>query len=294
MPSLPNSAIPAFLARLSSQLPSTLPSSVHFLVPLLTATTLGQGPGWLPPTLSHAFRSLPPSPAPAPAPPEPFDPAEDASVHPRRFAVRQAKEALVKSSILVGVPKVIETLLELQNCVDEGDRSAAFVRQALDPASSASRAAAGETTFAERARAGRLGLGSIYQDNLLPIFDLMRHGGLEDVRFYSECITYGTFLTPHSTLPPSSPSPDPFATDARLLSVLTLSCLVPQRTHREILWHLRGALRRGLTRGEVEGVQCAIESVCEALGVENVGDGMPRAADIEVQKEEEADGRQRP
>ncbi|CEQ42786.1 SPOSA6832_04649 [Sporobolomyces salmonicolor] len=290
MPSLSNSAIPAFLARLSSQLPSTLPSSVHFLVPLLTATTLGQGPGWLPPTLSHAFRSLPPSPAPAP--PEPFDPAEDASVHPRRFAVRQAKEALVKSSILVGVPKVIETLLELQSCVDEGDRSAAFVRKALDPASSASRAA-GETTFAARARAGRLGLGSIYQDNLLPIFDLMRQGGLEDVRFYSECITYGTFLTPHATLPPSSPSPDPFASDARLLSVITLSCLVPQRTHREILWHLRGALRRGLTRGEVEGVQRAIESVCEALGVANVGDGMPRAADIEMQKEEDEE-RQRP
>ncbi|GAA5866122.1 hypothetical protein JCM1840_005079 [Sporobolomyces johnsonii] len=284
MPPLATSAIPAFLARLSSELPSTLPSSVHFLVPLLTATTLGHGPSWLPPTLSHAFRSLPRSPAPAP--PEPLDPAEDASVHPRRFAVRQAKEALVKSSILVGVPKVIETLLELQKCVDEGDRSTAFVRKALDPSSSTS-GGGGETTFAQRSEAGRLGLGSIYQDNLLPIFDLMRQGGLEDVRFYSECITYGTFLTPHSTVPPSSPSPDPLASDARLLSIVTLSCLVPQRTHREILWHLRGALRRGLTRAEVEGVQSAVERVCDALGVENVGDGMPRVADVEVQKEEQ-------
>lgn len=34
-------------------------------------------------------------------------------------------------------------------------------------------------------------------------------------------------------------SPDPLAYDPALLSVVTLSALIPQRTPREILWHLR-------------------------------------------------------
>lgn len=38
-----------------------------------------------------------------------------------------------------------------------------------------------------------------------------------------------------------------------------------------------------MTREEVESLQSAVESVCEACGVFNVGQGMPRVADVEVQ-----------
>lgn len=95
-----------------------------------------------------------------------------------------------------------------------------------------------------------------------------------------------TFLSVHSANLPPSESPDPLAYDPTLLSIVTLSTLIPQRTPREILWHLRGALRQGVSREEVELVQCAIESVCEMCGMVDVGKGMPRVKDIEVQPEE--------
>lgn len=114
--------------------------------------------------------------------------------------------------------------------------------------------------------------------------------------YLSETTTYGTFLTPfassHPTPPSASrpPTPDPLAHDPRLLSLVTLPCLVAQRSHRETAWHLRGAIRRGWDRDDVEKVQCAIEAVCEACGVEGVGEGMPRVADVEVQEEERLRG----
>lgn len=52
----------------------------------------------------------------------------------------------------------------------------------------------------------------------------------------SRHVTYGTFLTPFGT----QDTLDPLLSDDRaILSVITLSALVPQRTPREILWHLR-------------------------------------------------------
>lgn len=41
------------------------------------------------------------------------------------------KEALVKSAILVGVPRVIEALLELGEVVEEGAKDDSFVREGL-------------------------------------------------------------------------------------------------------------------------------------------------------------------
>lgn len=48
----------------------------------------------------------------------------------------------------------------------------------------------------------------------------------------------------------------------------------------------RGALRRGLTRDDVEALHEAIEEVCEACGSRGVREGMPRLEEVERQKEE--------
>ncbi|BGP14225.1 hypothetical protein JCM10213_005884 [Rhodosporidiobolus nylandii] len=273
MPPLAPSALPSFLTRLATRLPRSASPSTSSLLPLLTATTLGHGQTWLRPCLTRLLSPLPPPPSPVP--PEPPVAAEDAHLHPRRFAVAQLKEALTKSVILVGVPKVIETLLELDAALEPGDKSSRFVRRELEGG-----------TAQERLDAGAKGLQTVYQAQLDGIFGRMRADGLEDIRYISQANTYGTFLTPFPSAPASS-SPDPLSIDPRLLSVVTLSCLTPQRTEREILWHLRGAIRRGWKRDEVEMLQSAIEEVCGACGLEEVGKGMPRVADVEKLVEEE-------
>ncbi|GAA5935934.1 carboxymuconolactone decarboxylase family protein [Sporobolomyces koalae] len=289
--------IAPLLNKIARTLPTSVPAPTRYLVPLLTATTLGHGSLFLPACLDLAYRNLPPSPQPVPQ--EPDDPAQDERDHPRRFTTRLIKEALVKSSILVGVPKTIELLLELGSLVHPDDRSSAFVRASLDDPDSRS-----------RAQAGRLGLETVYKGNIDDIFATFARDGLDDVRkllsstgYFSEQITYGSFLTPYhasppefspspspaSSLPPSSrlgfASPDPFTRHPRLLSLVTLACLVPQQTPREIHWHLRGALRRGWNRDEVEAVQHAIEVVCDSLGT-TLASTLPRVKDVDRQEEE--------
>ncbi|GAA5913582.1 hypothetical protein JCM6882_001692 [Rhodosporidiobolus microsporus] len=281
MPPLPAAAIPSFLSRLSSSLPSSLPSPTRYLVPLLTSTALGHASLFLKPSLDLALSPFPP--APSPVPPEPADPREDWEIHPRRATVLLAKEALVKSAILVGVPRAIEALLELRDEVDDADWSGRFVRKELD--------AQGQTIGA-RKDAGREGLGRVYQRDSDAIFERMRVSGLDDLRFLSQSTTYGTFLTPFPSPSSPSPNPDPFlshpsSSPARLFPLLTLPPLLALRTPREIHWHLRGALRCGWTKGEVEALQGAVESVAEACGVEQVGEGMPRVRDVDRQKEED-------
>lgn len=201
----------------------------------------------------------------------------------------------------------------MKHVVSPEDWSSNFVRQELDKPGSSLEA---------RQDAGRQGLRSVYQHQLDPIFTLMHDSGLDDLRalssllvfclsppltlasrylpvfcyllgFLSEAVTYGTYLTPFPPSPsapsshPAPPhSPDPFAHTPHLLPILTLSCLIPQRTPREILWHLRGALRLGWSREDVEVIQGAVERVCEACGVEGVGEGMPRVVEVERVPEE--------
>lgn len=169
MPALPPTAIPSFLRSL--RLPSSAPPSSRYLLPLLVSTTLGRSHSWLPPIVHLALNDLPPSPSPPP-PPQPF-PLDDREKFPRRFALGLMKEALVKSAVLIGVPKAIETLLELKDLVPPEDFPKNFVREKLDQP--------GETLDA-RKEAGRAGLGSVYQQQLDPIFQLMQESGLEDLR----------------------------------------------------------------------------------------------------------------
>lgn len=186
MPPLAASAIPAFLRHtVSPLLPSSCPPLASSLIPLLTATTLGHGPTWLAPCLAHALEPHPPLPDGQDPPPEIAEPhlasssspsAPDAQQHPRRLIVAQFKEALVKSAVLVGVPRAIETLLHLDDAVlDKRDLSRAFVRRALEESEE-------EGSGVTRAMRGREGLRTVYKGDLDAIFSRMRNDGLEDLR----------------------------------------------------------------------------------------------------------------
>lgn len=50
------------------------------------------------------------------------------------------------------------------------------------------------------------------------------------------------------------------------------------RLEREILWHLEGALRSGLSKEQVTAVQRAISKVALKLGVNT--DGLPTVDDV--------------
>lgn len=89
----------------------------------------------------------------------------------------------------------------------------------------------------------------------------------------SENITYGLFLTPTTENHPLAPLS--FAET----EMVVCSCLIAQKAKREVLWHLRGILRAGLSKEEVEAVQLAVEMVSFELN-EDVRQGTPRVGDV--------------
>ena len=78
--------------------------------------------------------------------------------------MREAKEALCKAAILIGVPKAIEALLELGEVVDEGAKDDSFVRAGL---------AGGEWDAEEVRKRGDAGLARIYQNDINAIWNKM-------------------------------------------------------------------------------------------------------------------------
>lgn len=262
----------AFLDELAGSLRRP---EARYLVPAIVATALGYGVEWAPAVYRHAIRDLPPAPSTSSSSPPNI--GEDPV--PRRVVLRILKEALTKSSILVGVAKVICTQLELNSVVEEGAKDDAFVRKEYATLS-------GE----EIMRRGDDLLDKVYQDKMQGVWDLLGPG-MQDISMYpltswhdtlahrfaefvSRFLTYGTLLAPLSPL------------DMQLNEVVILSTLIPARSNREMVWHLRASLRSGISRDEVEELQVAIERVCAECGVPNVGQGMPRVVDIERQKEE--------
>lgn len=141
--------------------------SASYLVPAIAATALGHAPAWLPAIYAHHTSSLPATPPLRSASPLPA-----LETIPRRRVLRELKEGLVKSAILVGVPRVIEALLELGECVEEGAKDDSFVRRGMGGV----RWEQGEVE-----RRGLEGLGRIYRDDIGPIWTKMG-ADMEDVR----------------------------------------------------------------------------------------------------------------
>ncbi|KWU42569.1 hypothetical protein RHOSPDRAFT_35924 [Rhodotorula sp. JG-1b] len=270
---LPVAGLRPFLRRLAQKDLGFAPAPSATILPLLTAATLGKGCEWLQPCVEAGLELLPPNSASSA--PRPALLAGDEPHSPRRFLVAQVKEAITKSAILIGVPRSIELAVKLGDFLDEEDLGKPFVRHPLEEE---------RASVADLGQNGLAGLRTVYKENLDDIFANFSKLGLEDIRFMSQYITYGTFLTPSGS--GRGGRLDPLAGDPRLLSIVTLSTLVPQQTEREILWHLRGAIRRGWTRAEVERIQSSIEKVAAACGVDDIGKGMPRVSDVEPQPEE--------
>jgi hypothetical protein len=94
----------------------------------------------------------------------------------------------------------------------------------------------------------------------------------------SRAVTYGQLLEP---IRPETPKA---ALDIFENSLLILTCLMAKKAYREVMWHLRGCLRIGMTEEEVETCQQAIEAclqeVLEFQHADTEVKRMPRVSDV--------------
>lgn len=82
---------------------------------------------------------------------------------------------------------------------------------------------------------------------------------LDTLAWLSRAVTYGQLLEP---IRPETPKA---ALDVFENSLLTLTCLIAKNAYREVMWHLRGCLRIGMSAEEVETCQQAIEACLEEV-----------------------------
>lgn len=170
MPPSPTT-VTAFARKLATTDLAFAPKPTAAILPILTAASLGHRQSWLRPSIEEALRDLPAKPPRIP--PQPRNPLDDAVSYPRRLALGQLKEAFVKAAIMIGVPRSIRLLVEMQEFLDADDLGQPFVRQALE---------APGCTVSDLGENGLAGLRTMCEYSLGDIFSNLDNTGLEDLR----------------------------------------------------------------------------------------------------------------
>ncbi|KAF1923849.1 uncharacterized protein M421DRAFT_74099 [Didymella exigua CBS 183.55] len=158
----------------------------------------------------------------------------------RQALIRRLREALVKLVSIVGVCKPLEAILTISKVEAPEDRDYTFTRESW----------AADATNHER---GANWLKKIYAGNTedtLALFDAHK-----DFRWISEEITYGLYLSNRQVL-------DDWDTE-----VIVLAGIMIQNLKLETKWHIRGALRVGMSKEDVKAIMECVRRVAEFTDV---------------------------
>ncbi|CCF50144.1 hypothetical protein NDA11_002250 [Ustilago hordei] len=172
----------------------------------------------------------------------PSDPVES------KFVQRRIQESLVKGSVLFGIPPSLDTIFALLSFLRENNEplltSSDFIRSSTvsQPISSLTHPA-------------RVALDRIYKHNLPDILDRKMGENMQDLKFLTLEINYGFNLSNEEVI------------DWRETELVVLAALITQNCRVEVLWHMRGALRAGWTREDVESVQKVAMAIAKRLAV---------------------------
>jgi alkylhydroperoxidase/carboxymuconolactone decarboxylase family protein YurZ len=158
----------------------------------------------------------------------------------RQALVRRLREALVKLVSIVGVCKPLEAILSISKAERPEDRDYAFTRQDWNA----------DAANHER---GANWLGKIYAGNTEDTLALFN--AHKDFRWISEEITYGLYLSDRQVL-------DDWDTE-----VIVLAGIMIQNLKLETRWHIRGALRVGMSKEDVKTVMQCVRKVAEFTDV---------------------------
>ncbi|KAF3044140.1 hypothetical protein E8E12_010325 [Didymella heteroderae] len=158
----------------------------------------------------------------------------------RQALVRRLREALVKLVSIVGVCKPLEAILSISKVEHPEDRDYTFTRQSW-------------TADSANHERGANWLKKIYAGNTEDTLALFN--AHKDFRWISEEITYGLYLSDRQVL-------DDWDTE-----VVVLAGIMIQNLRLETKWHIRGALRVGMSKEDVKAI---MECVREVAGFTEV------------------------
>ncbi|KAH8799074.1 hypothetical protein F5884DRAFT_686956 [Xylogone sp. PMI_703] len=164
---------------------------------------------------------------------------EYSTTNRRKHLVRRIREALVRCSILNGVPIVMEATSSLAAVECEEDKDYSFLRESWQP---------GEVNTLRAMDT----LDLFYQNDLPKI--LNKFDAHRDIRFMIVDIEYGLCLTENAVL------------DLVETEFVVLPAVMCQNLVGPTLWHLRCNMRAGVSKDDVELIHQTIEIVADFAG----------------------------
>ncbi|MCJ1476133.1 hypothetical protein MMC13_004798 [Lambiella insularis] len=167
----------------------------------------------------------------------------------RQHLIRRMREAMIKVIILCGIPIVLKALASVAELEREEDKDYHFSREGW------------QADEANKKRGVDV-LDFLYQEDQPKI--MAKYAAHRDLRFISDEISYGLFLSDHQIL------------DLAESELVILPAIMCQNLKGPTLWHLRGCVRAGISLADTELIQQAIELIAtfagKTLDVGRVGD----------------------
>ncbi|KAK2002011.1 carboxymuconolactone decarboxylase [Colletotrichum falcatum] len=176
---------------------------------------------------------------------------------------RKLREALIKASAVGGLPKTINSLMELKKVTPEHLLDEPYGSGKYTTSSPTAR----YIDMYETARFSVLQRGQGFWDKIYGkisrrIMGQMDRCGTEDLGLTARLI-YGYVLSNTNVLSPVE------------TSYVLIAGLIPQDVNPQLMGHLRGALNGGASIEEVRAVRDIVIEICKAAGMRQLGDDMP-------------------
>ncbi|OHE90660.1 carboxymuconolactone decarboxylase [Colletotrichum orchidophilum] len=240
-------ATPALLASLRNQ--PHVPKHAWYFIAATTLTILNR-PDEIPHIYNHVMRhGLGPDDV-MPGPEE------------QLTILRKLREALVKASAVGGLPKTINSLMELKKVTPEhlldepqGENSA------VSSSPTARNMDVHHTPSSKILQRGQGFWDNIYGKISRRVMGQMDRSGTEDLGLTAR-LMYGYILSNTNVLSPVE------------TSYVLIAGLIPQDVNPQLKGHLRGALNCGASVEEVRAVRAIVMDICKASGMSQLGEGM--------------------
>ncbi|KAK7408049.1 hypothetical protein QQX98_009764 [Neonectria punicea] len=171
-----------------------------------------------------------------------------------RHVLKRIKEALLKTGIIYGIPRVINAFRALVKAIPSPESS--------ETSSTRAHIAVPAETDAR----GLEYMRNIFRADLDPFLGAM-DTYWPDLRTLVVTYIYGYYQSDTSVL------------DAITTSQLNIATLVPMDVAAEVAWHMRGTIRNGGTEGQLKAAYDIALRVCEICDV-NLKNKMPEAQDV--------------
>ncbi|KAF3807999.1 hypothetical protein GCG54_00012577 [Colletotrichum gloeosporioides] len=177
---------------------------------------------------------------------------------------RKLREALVKASAVGGLPKAINSLMELKKVTPEHllDEPCDGDSNAVSPTSRHQDVHV--TPASKIIERGHQFWNNTYGKISRRIMSQLDRSGTEDLGLTAR-LMYGYILSNNNVLSPVE------------TSYVLIAGLIPQdrQVNPQLKGHLRGALNNGATADEVRAVRGIVIEICEASGMKQFGEDVP-------------------